>query len=91
MDSDKKEELIHTLNSSIQKAIDQQIESGDPPEVNQTIERLLGQGFSMKKIRTMLASLVVKHFHNLVVSQEFDYQHYAADLLKLPTFEKSNH
>ena len=88
MDSKKQDELIHKLKASIQKTIDQQIESCEPPEVNQTIERLLGRGFSMTKIRSMLANLVVKHFHNLVVTQKFDYQYYVSDLLKLPEFEK---
>ena len=49
MDSKKQDELIHKLKASIQKTIDQQIESFEIPEVNQTIERLLGRGFPMTK------------------------------------------
>ena len=42
----------------------------------------------MERIRQMLSTLVVKYFHQIVITQKFDYQCYAADLLKLPEFEK---
>lgn len=67
--------------------IDKQVQSNDPPSLNQVIVRLSNEGFTNEKIRELLAKVVVKHFKEIVLEKSFNSQKYQADLLKLPKID----
>ena len=81
--------FLSKLDEALQKTIDRQIKEKEPPEVHQTIVRLKKEGFTEKKIRAMIAKLIVKHFQK-ITKEDFSYQEYCKDLQNLPDFSTSD-
>ena len=58
---------------------------GDPPETNQTFDRLLAEGHSPEEARRMLAAVVSSEvFEVLKHKQPYNHARYVAALQRLP-------
>lgn len=73
------------LKSAIIEVVDSQIELNDPPEIRQTLTRLIGEGFSENEAKELIGNVVVMEvFEVLKAGQPFDIKRYAAALARLP-------
>jgi hypothetical protein len=48
------------LKAAILEVVENQVRDNDPPETRQTLERLLGRGYSRKQATEMIGSAVVE-------------------------------
>lgn len=73
------------LKSAIIEVVDSQIELNDPPEIRQTLDRLIAEGFTEKEAKELIGNVVVMEvFEVLKAGQPFDIKRYAAALARLP-------
>lgn len=73
------------LKSAIIEVVDSQIELNDPPEIRQTLNRLMAEGFSENEAKELIGNVVVMEvFEVLKAGQPFDIKRYAAALARLP-------
>ena len=73
------------LKSAIIAVVDKQLESNDPPEIKQTLDRLITEGFSEDEAKELIGNVVVMEvFEVLKAGQPFDISRYAAALARLP-------
>lgn len=73
------------LKSAIIEVVDTQIELNDPPEIRQTLNRLIAEGFSENEAKELIGNVVVMEvFEVLKAGQPFDIKRYAAALARLP-------
>ena len=73
------------LKSAIIEVVDSQIELNDPPEIRQTLDRLIAEGFSENEAKELIGNVVVMEvFEVLKAGQPFDIKRYAAALARLP-------
>jgi hypothetical protein len=64
--------------------IEQQIESGDPPEVAQTLERLMGEAYSREDAIRLIASALMGEVYGAMKGGTYDGARYVRNLLALP-------
>jgi hypothetical protein len=73
------------LRSAIIEVVDTQIELNDPPEIRQTLNRLITEGYSENEAKELIGNIVVMEvFEVLKAGQPFDLKRYAAALARLP-------
>jgi hypothetical protein len=71
--------------SAIFEVIDNQLKAGNPPEVKETLKRLLTSGHSEKEARRLLGCVVaVEIFAVLNEGREYDQARYVEALRALP-------
>ena len=72
------------LKALILEVVDNQIRDNDPPITKQTIKRLRRKGYSRKKAKEMIGSVVVKYIYDILKhGDHFDEEQYARDLKEL--------
>ena len=72
------------LKALILEVVDNQIRDNDPPITKQTIKRLRRKGYSRKKAKEMIGSVVVKYIYDILkYGYDFDEEQYARDLKEL--------
>jgi hypothetical protein len=64
--------------------IEQQIETRDPPEVAQTLERLMGEAFSREEAIRLIASALMGEVYGAMKGGSYDGARYVRNLLALP-------
>lgn len=64
--------------------IEQQIEAGDPPEVAQTLERLMGEAYSREEALRLIASALMGEVYGAMKGGSYDGARYVRNLLALP-------
>jgi hypothetical protein len=80
MSSDK------TVRDGFLATVEQQINSGDPPEVKATYDRLIGQGLSAPEATQMIAIVLRNEMKQMIAeSRSFDNARFSTLLGKLPT------
>ena len=73
------------LKSAIIAVVDNQIELNDPPEIRQTLDRLIAEGFTENEGKELIGNVVVVEvFEVLKAGKPFDIKRYAAALARLP-------
>lgn len=73
------------LKSAILEVVENQIAANDPPEIKQTLERLIAEGFSEDEAKELIGNVVVVEvFEVLKAGKPFDIKRYAAALDRLP-------
>lgn len=73
------------LKSAIIEVVENQIDSNDPPETSQTLDRLISEGFSKKEAKELIGSVVtIEVFEVLKNGRQFDRIKYVTALNNLP-------
>lgn len=73
------------LKSAVIAVVENQITSNDPPETNQTLNRLKAEGFSEKEAKELIGSVVVAEVFSVMESgTPFDLTRYVSALNNLP-------
>ena len=74
------------LNAAILEVVENQLREKDPPETQETYDRLRKTGFSDKEARDLIACVVICELSDMVKTQEpFDRDRYVSALRRLPT------
>lgn len=72
------------IKAAILQVIQNQIDSNDPPETKQTLDRLIGEGYSDEAARELLGTVVVSEvFEVMNEGKPFDMKRYVAALNSL--------
>jgi hypothetical protein len=75
------------LKAAIIEVVNNQTESNDPPETNQTLARLITEGYSTQAAKELIGNVVVAEvFEVLSQGEPFDLKRYVEALNKLPEF-----
>ena len=73
------------IKSAIIEVVENQMTANDPPEINQTLERLMAEGFTEEEAKDLIGNVVVVEvFQVLKDGEPFDLNRYVAALNKLP-------
>lgn len=73
------------LKSAIIEVVENQINANDPPEIKQTLDRLISEGFSEIEAKELIGNVVVMEVFEVVkAGKPFDSMRYAAALARLP-------
>lgn len=73
------------LKSAIMAVVENQLAAYDPPEIKQTLDRLISEGFSEHEAKELIGNVVVLEvFEVLKAGKPFDIKRYAAALARLP-------
>ena len=79
------------IKSAIIEVVDNQLAANDPPQVNQTLERLVSEGFSELEAKELIGNVVVVEVFQVMKDGEpFDLQRYVAALNRLPAMPEQN-
>jgi len=79
------QQVNETLKRVIMDVLDNQLESGDPPETKQTYDRLLGNGIDKKETRRLIACVIAGEIFDIMKEQKpFDQERFAKRLADLP-------
>ena len=78
-------EANERIKSAIIQVVDNQIDSNDPPETKQTLDRLISEGISEMAAKELIGNVViVEVFEVLKAGEPFDLDRYVAALNRLP-------
>ena len=73
------------LGKVILEAVENQIRDNDPPETRQTIDRLMGEGYSADEARRLVSTAVtVEIFHIMRDREPFNRERFLWNLAHLP-------
>lgn len=73
------------LKAAIIEVVENQIEANDPPEIKQTLVRLISEGFSIQEGKELIGNVVVVEvFEVLKEGKPFDINRYVTALKRLP-------
>jgi hypothetical protein len=78
------------IKSAIIEVVENQLTANDPPEINQTLDRLMAEGFAEDQAKELIGNVVVVEvFQVLKDGEPFDLDRYVAALNKLPGLPES--
>lgn len=67
------------------EVIENQIRDNDPPETRQTLDRLLGEGYTREEAMKLIACALVSEIYDIMKSEtSYDNARYIANLTRLP-------
>ncbi len=73
------------LRASLFEVVENQLRDNDPPETRQTLERLVGEGFSAQEAKRLIAAVVSVEIYDILKHQQtFNQKRFIAALHKLP-------
>lgn len=73
------------IKTAIIEVVENQLEANDPPEIKQTLVRLLSEGYSLQEGKELIGNVVVVEvFEVLKEGKPFDINRYVAALRRLP-------
>lgn len=77
------------LKTAIIEVVEKQMDSNDPPEIRQTFERLISEGYSENEAKELIGNVVVLEvFEVLKEGKPFDIKRYVSALNELPELPK---
>lgn len=78
--------MINTrLKAHILKVVDNQLKMNDPIITKETLNRLMGLGYSKEDAKEMIASVLVEEIHDVMKeNQPYDEERYSKRLALLP-------
>jgi hypothetical protein len=85
--SGKEEWMKHQqrLKTAIIEVVENQVEANDPPEIKETLDRLVSEGYSSQESKELIGNVVVVEvFEVLKEGKPFDLDRYVAALRRLP-------
>ncbi len=78
-------ESNNRISAATIQVVETQIETNDPPETKQTLERLISEGFSEKVAMELLGTVVIAEVFGVMKDgKPFNIERYVAALNKLP-------
>lgn len=78
-------EYNQRLKNAIIEVVENQLASNDPPEIKQTLVRLVSEGYSLQEGKELIGNVVVVEvFEVLKEGKAFDLDRYVAALNRLP-------
>ena len=73
------------LKTAIIEVVENQLEANDPPEIKETLDRLVSEGYSSMESKELIGNVVVVEvFEVLKEGKPFDLDRYVAALRRLP-------
>lgn len=73
------------LKTAIIEVVENQLEANDPPEIKETLDRLVSEGYSSMESKELIGNVVVVEvFEVLKEGKPFDLDRYVAALQRLP-------
>jgi len=73
------------FGQAILQGIDEQLASGEPPEVRATLERLVAAGYTREGARQLIGTVLIREMHKtLSRNQPYSNDRYIAALTRLP-------
>jgi hypothetical protein len=73
------------LKAAVLEIVENQISEDDPPETRQTMERLVGLGFSREEATLHIGQAVVFEIYEIMANRgDFNLDRYVQNLSKLP-------
>ena len=73
------------LKTAIIEVVENQLEANDPPEIKETLDRLVSEGYSSQESKELIGNVVVVEvFEVLKEGKPFDLDRYVAALQRLP-------
>jgi len=73
------------LRATILEAVENQLRMNDPPETQQTLQRLMAQGHSEKEVKRLIGCVLVCEIYDVMKNhQPFNHAHYVKALAGLP-------
>ena len=79
------------IKSAIIEVVDNQLAANDPPQINQTLERLVSEGFSELEAKELIGNVVVVEVFQVMKDGEpFDLERYVAALNRLPAMPEQS-
>lgn len=73
------------IKTAIIEVVENQLAANDPPEIKQTLVRLLSEGYSLQEGKELIGNVVVVEvFEVLKEGKPFDINRYVAALQRLP-------
>jgi hypothetical protein len=73
------------LKSAMFEVVQNQLDSNDPPETKQTLDRLIAEGFSREEAKELIGTVVIAEVFEVMNSgKPYDKERYVAALNKLP-------
>jgi regulator of protease activity HflC (stomatin/prohibitin superfamily) len=80
------EDEAKQVRAAIFQAVDQQLADGDPPEAQETLERLMAEGYTRNDAREYIAcAMADEMFQIMQREREYDRARYVNLLRRLPT------
>ncbi len=78
------------VNGLILQVVENQLRDGNPPEAGQTLERLIGEGFSAEDAKHLIGTAIVAEMHHVLQSSKpFNAERYVELLIRLPQVPSS--
>ena len=82
----KKPKTNQILNAAILEVVDNQLLERNPPETQQTYDRLIKAGYSDKETRDLIGSVVSSEVFEVLNKREpYDHERFISALQRLPT------
>lgn len=73
------------LKSAMLEVVQNQLDSNDPPETKQTLDRLIAEGFSKEEAKELIGTVVIAEvFEVMNAGKTYAKKRYVAALNKLP-------
>ncbi|MDO9079983.1 MAG: hypothetical protein Q7U44_04225 [Desulfuromonadales bacterium] len=73
------------LKAAIIEVVENQLEANDPPEIKETLDRLVSEGYSSQESKELIGNVVVVEvFEVLKEGKPFDLDRYVTALRRLP-------
>jgi len=73
------------LKAAIIEVVENQLEANDPPEIRETLDRLMSEGYSDQESKELIGNIVaLEVFGVLKEGKPFDLDRYVAGLQRLP-------
>ena len=73
------------VREAIAEIVEEQVRDGTPPELAQTVERLLSSGYSREEVLTLIGCALSREIFEILGSGGcFDMHRYTASLERLP-------
>jgi hypothetical protein len=73
------------LNFAVMEAVETQLETNDPPETRQTLQRLMDQGISEEDAKISIAQAVSVEIYDILKNEvEFNRERFTRNLKRLP-------
>jgi hypothetical protein len=73
------------MKQAILEAVENQLRQNDPPDVKETLNRLVQEGYSETKAKEFIATVLAAHmFDMLKNSRPYDNSKYVKELANLP-------
>ena len=74
------------LQEQILQVVENQLDAGDPPETQETLDRLKNQGYSENDAKKLIGMCVGNELYDMLQNQEkFNQERFIKNLKNLPT------